>query len=210
MPARRGKHLLPNYFTGQCIFSYIKFHFTRCQSLLAAPNTPIAMGTLGGNWEHPPAASRAVSPVNLGSPHRPSPIWFPDTSTTSFTLGSGGTAAPRHSLADLPFPSDESREGRRRGRQPQPDSVRPGGSSDQKQTRRLVCGAAIGPALLGNKATFSCQALGRPSRAQILWRPREAGRVTGPGRAGDKRICNLLIYILWSRCSQRGFRGARV
>lgn len=162
MPARRGKHLLPNYSTGRCIFSYIKFHFTRCQSLLAAPNTPVAMGTPGGNG-NTPAASRAVSQVTLGPPHRPSPVWFPDTSTTSSALGSGGAAAPRHSLADLPFPNDESREGRRRGRWPQPDSVRPGGSSDQKQTRGLVCGVAIAPTLLGNKATFSCQAVGRPS-----------------------------------------------
>ena len=32
--------------------------------------------------------------------------------------------------------------------------------------------------------------------------------MTGPGRAGDKRIFNLLIYILSSCCSQRGFQEA--
>lgn len=36
----------------------------------------------------------------------------------------------------------------------------------------------------------------------------EGSRVTGPGRAGDKRIFNLLIYILSSCCSQRGFQEA--
>jgi len=36
----------------------------------------------------------------------------------------------------------------------------------------------------------------------------EGSRVTGPGRAGDKRIFNLLIYILSSCCSQRGSQEA--
>lgn len=49
---------------------------------------------------------------------------------------------------------------------------------------------------LGTKQFSPAGFSGCPSRAGILQRPREAGRVTGPGRVGDKRIFNLLIYIL--------------
>ena len=64
------------------------------------------------------------------------------------------------------------------------------------------------PALLGNKAIFSCWALGLPESSRNPLKMGEDSRVTGPGRAGDKRIFNLLIYILSSCCSQRGFQEA--
>lgn len=45
--ARKGPPL-PNYFTSLCISTYVKFHFTHCQTLLAAPNISVAMGTPEG------------------------------------------------------------------------------------------------------------------------------------------------------------------
>ena len=45
--ARKGPPL-PNFFTSLCISTYDKFHFTHCQTLLAAPNISVAMGAPGG------------------------------------------------------------------------------------------------------------------------------------------------------------------
>lgn len=48
---RGKKRLISNYLGSYSILVFIKFHFTRCQSALAAPNSPIAMGTLEDNWD---------------------------------------------------------------------------------------------------------------------------------------------------------------
>ena len=61
-PARQEKSPLPNYFTSHCIFLYIKFHFTHCQTLLAAPNIPVAMGTPGGKVGTAPGSQRSRWP----------------------------------------------------------------------------------------------------------------------------------------------------
>lgn len=99
--ARKGPPL-PNYFTSL----YIKFHFTHCQTLLAAPNIPVAMGTPGGEvGTAPRGPSRAVGLVNLGSPHGPSPSLVPSGKQDFSALHLGGHRHCR-SLADLSFPGD--------------------------------------------------------------------------------------------------------
>ena len=79
---------LPNYFTSL----YIKFHFTHCQTLLAVPNIPVAMGTPGGEaGTAPRGPSRVVGLVNSGSPHGPSPSLVPSGKQDFSALRLGGT-----------------------------------------------------------------------------------------------------------------------
>lgn len=62
--------------------------------------------------------------------------------------------------------------------------------------------------LAREQSDFLLLALGLPESGRDPLKIGEGSRVTGPGRAGDKRIFNLLIYIVSSCYSQRGFQEA--
>lgn len=87
--ARKGPPL-PNYFTSLCISTYIKFHFTHCQTLLAAPNIPVAMGTPGGEAGPAPGVPAERSAWLIWGHHTPNPSLVPSGEQGFSALRLGG------------------------------------------------------------------------------------------------------------------------
>lgn len=61
-PAGQQESPLPHDFMSHCIFLDITFHFTHCQTLLAAPSIAVAMGTPGGKVGTAPGSQRCHWP----------------------------------------------------------------------------------------------------------------------------------------------------
>lgn len=65
---------------------YIKFHLTHCQSPLATPNIPVAMGTPGGNMGTPQFPAEPLACLIWGHHTGHLQVGFPLTSRTFSAL----------------------------------------------------------------------------------------------------------------------------